>query len=77
MWNSETWWMLLWLVLNAPLYLLIGRIVFGTWKGFFEEWSEARHNRIDLIDMRFLIFFFWVIGVLAAEHRLYSWFWNR
>lgn len=73
MWNSETWWMLLWLVLNAPLYLLIGRIVFGSWDGFFQAFDEANGHGLTLAKAQMMLFVLWVGALLAVE---YHFFWR-
>ena len=70
MWNAQTWAVAAFLVANAPVYLLIGRVVFGSWDGFFDDWSESTWPLPKWGTPRTGIFLIWVGATLAAEYCL-------
>jgi hypothetical protein len=77
MWNAETWGLLAWLIANTPIYLVIGRVVFGGWDGFFEAWGEHRLVIPNLANFRIWAFVLWVIATLAAEYYVFQRFFVR
>jgi hypothetical protein len=76
MWNVEIWGIVAWLIANIPMYLLIGRIVFGSWDGLFETWDETLDESEQLLpsleEAKILGFVIWVIAILAAEYEAFD-----
>jgi len=83
------WWALArlagFLLANIPVGLLIGRIVFGGWDGFWDTcsasfwWSRADDSFDDYDDYRWaklklVVFLFWTLALLAAEYYVLAHF---
>jgi hypothetical protein len=74
------------LVLNVPLLLLIGRVLFGNWRGFFDAcdslfvldlssamWGDEREARPGKFVM--LVFLVFAILSTMVEYQLLKTYW--
>jgi len=62
------------IVLNIPVYVLIGRIMYGSWDGFLEDLREISGNPVTPEEwwarLKLVIFTVWCFSMVAAELML-------
>ncbi len=69
------------IVVNVPLYLLLGKAFFEDWRGFLDavyywfkpdwmSWMEGEYAEDFFAEMKLFVFFLLCVGAVASEYAI-------